>query len=95
MARGVYSFLTHRGGYCPPARPLVSIIWVLGYFLAFYFAYNQNKMFKKFELLLGLVSTIILIYLIFNPLSAYQATTHNIMERSSALVRSISNIYFD
>jgi hypothetical protein len=91
----LYSFLTHRGGYCPPARPLVAIIWVLGYFIGCYFAFNKNILFRKLEILLFTISVGILFYLLLNPLAAYQATTHNIIERSSDLVRAMSNIYVD
>lgn len=91
----VYSFLTHRGGFCPAARPLVAIIWVFGYFLAYFYEYNRSLVYRKVASILVLVSIFTLIYLIENPLAVYQATTHSITERSSDLTRAISNIYVD
>lgn len=91
----VYSFLTHRGGFCPAGRPLVAIIWVLGYFLAYFYGYNRSGVYRKVATILVLVSIFILIYLIENPMAVYQATTHNIKERTADLTRAISNVYID
>ncbi len=62
--------------------------------MAYFYGYNQNKAFRNLGIFLVLISISILIYVIYNPLVIYQATTHDVFERSSDLVRSISNLYF-
>ena len=39
------------------------------------------------------ISIAILAYLIYDPLAAYQATTHHVLERSSTLLKNASNFY--
>lgn len=90
---GVYAFLTHRGGFCPPARPLVAISWIFPIFLAFFFEYNKNTVFKYFAYLALIYSIATLAILIKYPIFSYQATTHNITDRASDYFKFLSNFY--
>jgi len=90
---GVYAFLTHRGGFCPPARPLVAISWIFSIFLAFFFEYNKNTIFKYFSYFSLIYSIATLSILIKYPSFSYQATTHNITERASDYLKFLSNFY--
>ena len=92
---GVYAFLTHRGGFCPPARPLVAIVWIFAYFLGYFYEYNKNELFRYLSYASIVISIIMLGYLVAHPMAAFQATTHNITERGSILLIAFSNFYID
>ena len=91
----VYAFLTHRGGFCPPARPLVSVAWIFAYFIGYFYEHNRSELFKTLSFFSIIISLLILAYLVANPIAAYQATTHQITERGSALLTTLSNLYVD
>lgn len=91
---GVYAFLTHRGGFCPPARPLVAISWIFPAFLAFFLAHNKNFIFKYLFYLSLVFSIFATLVFIKFPFFAYQATTHNISDRAADYFKFLSNFYF-
>ena len=89
-----YAFLTSRGAYSPPARPLVPILWVV--FIIVYEFFKETRANKRLFYLLGTISLGIFLILLFNPLFLYQPTTLGIKERASSLFVYLSNmnIYF-
>ncbi len=89
-----YAFLTSRGAYSPPARPLVPVLWIV--FIILYEFFKENRANKKLFYLLGTISLGIFLILLFNPLFLYQPTTSGVKERASALFIYLSNmnIYF-
>ncbi len=91
-----YAFNTHRGGYCPPARPLGPFIW---FFALLIYMYLKSTKFEKekrtiFSLLTSItvfVSTI----LILKPLFIYNTTTHEVTTRASQLTNYLTNSVID
>jgi len=89
----VSAFLTVRGGYAPPARLLVAIIWAPAMFLGAYLASGEKRGFAlPFRIAAGwsLLAGGILLH---NALAMYQETTQGITERSGALFTLISNLH--
>lgn len=87
-----YAFLTHRGGYCPQARPLVPVIWILMMFAVIYFKESGNQPFKKLFHYLPLYSIFVTAYQIFHPFTIYQATTSDNPHRAGLLFQQWSNL---
>ena len=87
-----YAFLTHRGGYCPQARPLVPVIWILMMFAVVYFKESRNQPFKKLFYYLPLYSIFVTVYQTFHPFTIYQATTSDNPHRAGLLFQQWSNL---
>ena len=86
-----YAFLTIRGAYSPPARPLVAVLWVL--FLILYYFVEENREYKRLFFVLLFPTYYFFLTLINNPLFLYQSTTSGIRERASAILVFMSNLY--
>ena len=82
-----YAWQTHRGGYCPPARPLMSTIWVAAPLIAFFI---QNRKEKLLVFFAGL-NAFFLSVIFFNPKAIYNSTTHEVTERASGVTEFLSN----
>ncbi len=87
-----YAFNTHRGGYCPPARPLGPFVWFFAILLYVYLRSTNFEREKRiiFSLLASItlfVSTI----LILKPLFIYNTTTHEVTTRASQLTNYLTN----
>lgn len=87
-----YAFLTHRGGYCPQARPLAPVSWMLLLFGVIYFLESENEFFKKIYKYIPLYSLGVVIFQVFHPFTLYQATTANAPARPGLLFQQWSNI---
>ncbi len=87
-----YAFLTHRGGYCPQARPLVPVTWILLMFAVIYLKESGNHPFKKLFYYLPIYSLFVTIYQVFHPFTIYQATTSDNPYRPGLLFQQWSNI---
>jgi hypothetical protein len=88
-----HGFSTVRAGYCPQARYLTPIIWTLILFVIIYYLETENKFFKKLILFLPFYSIFIAVFQLFNPLTLYQPTTHDTLNRSGLLFQQFSNLY--
>jgi len=85
-----YGWQTHRGGYCPPARPLTSAVWALavGYALFLHRTRNGNLKFT-FKFLVG-VSSGLAFLLASLPMAYYGPTTHDVANRVGLLFHKLS-----
>jgi len=87
-----YAALTHRGGHCPQARPLVPTIWFFTIFAGIFYIESNNFSLKSIFKSLPFYSIFIVIYQVFNPLTLYQTTTHDNLYRAGLLFQELSNI---
>lgn len=89
-----YSFLTHRGGASPQARPILPIFSIFPIFLSYFLEYGKGRFFRFLFLSSIIISIIFSVILLKNPLFLYQPTTHEVNERSGALFVYLSNFWF-
>jgi hypothetical protein len=87
-------YSTVRPGYCPQARYLTSVAWLLMLFSIIYYRETQNKFFKKILLYLPIYSIFVVIYQVFYPFTLYQSVTHINLNRPGLMFQQWSNIYF-
>jgi hypothetical protein len=88
-----YAFMTHRGGYCPQARPLVPVVWALLLLGVIYVVESRNELFKKIYYYVPLYSLFVVAYQIFHPLTIYQSTTTRSLHRAGLLFQQWSNFH--
>ena len=89
-----YGWQTHRGGYCPPARPLASLVWVIavGYALFIEKAKNKNLRFLFWSMFsLSLLLSVLLSSI---PYAYYGPTTHEVANRAGLLFHKLSTPLF-
>ncbi len=87
-----YAFNTHRGGYCPPARPLAPFVWLISLSIYYYIKEkNKDRFFKLLLSVLVSITLFIVVVLTIYPTLMYQTTTHEVFERSSSLSLFSSN----
>jgi len=90
----VSAFLTQRGGYAPPARPLVAVVWSMALLVGWFLAHNGRKIFAYLmDFAVGL-SVLAVWLLCQNPLALYQETTSGTTERGGALFYILSHLHF-
>ncbi len=89
-----YAFNTHRGGYCPPARPISPFTWFLSFMILLFLMENRDKNINKIFSVFLAFSLFFEAILIKYPLLMYQTTTHEITSRGSALLNFLSNSIF-
>jgi hypothetical protein len=87
-------YSTVRPGYCPQARYLTPVAWLLMLFAIIYYREAQNKFFKKMLLYLPVYSIFVMIYQVFYPFTLYQSVTHINLNRPGLMFQQWSNIYF-
>ncbi len=85
-----YGWQTHRGGYCPPARPLASGIWAFAVGLALFMQNAKRENFRFIFKGLAGVSIGVSFLLSSMPLSYYGPTTHDVANRFGLLFHKIS-----
>ena len=90
-----HGYSTVRPGFCPQARYLVPVMWVLMLYSVIYYLESENRLIKKIFLYIPFYSFFIVIFQIFNPFTLYQTTTHNYLDRGGLLFQKLSNICFD
>jgi len=87
-------YSTVRPGYCPQARYLMPVAWLLMLFTIIYYREAQNKFFKKILLYLPVYSIFVVIYQVFYPFTLYQSVTHINLSRPGLMFQQWGNIYF-
>jgi hypothetical protein len=87
-------YSTVRAGYCPQARYLTPVIWVLMLFAVVYYRETQNLTIKKWFLYLPVYSLLVVIYQVFHPFTLYQSATHLNLNRPGLMFQEWSNSYF-
>ncbi len=90
-----YAFNTHRGGYCPPARPISPFIWFLVFIVFLYLKENWNSWSKRVFTILSSFSLFLSFTILKFPLLMYQTTTHEVKTRASALFSYLRNSFLD
>lgn len=88
-----YSFLTHRGGASPQARPILPIFHIFPIYLSYFLEFGRSKFFRFLFLSSVIISLSFALILLNNPLFLYQPTTHEVNERSGALFKYLSNFW--
>ncbi len=88
-----YSFLTHRGGASPPARPILPVFFIFPVFLSYFLEFGKGRLFRFLFFFAIVISIIFSLILIKNPLFLYQPTTHDVKERNGALFTYLSNFW--
>jgi len=80
-----YAFLSHRGGQCPQARPLIPVIWALLLFIWIYLRESRNQWMQRAWRWLPLYGAGVTIFQVFYPWTLYQPTTHNVPIRAGLM----------
>jgi hypothetical protein len=91
---GTYSYLHETSGFCPPTRPLMGIIWIIGIFLAAGFKFGENRWVKSLRRDLLIASFIIALLLSLDSNVLYQGISKNLFTPSSLYLK-LSNLYID
>ncbi len=89
---GSYAMLTHRGGYCPQARPLTPVVWALALLVLFLFRHSKLRWLKR-NLAGGLIAygLFITVFQLVNPYTLYQSTTRDVQFRPGLLFQRLGN----
>lgn len=88
-------YSTVRAGYCPQARYLAPVAWVLMLFTIIYYRETTNRWFKKVVLILPIYGMMVTAYQVFYPFTLYQSVTHLNLNRPGLMFQQWSNIYID
>jgi hypothetical protein len=88
-------YSTVRAGYCPQARYLVPVAWVLMLFVIIYRKETKNKFFKKLFYYIPIYSIAVVIYQLLNPFTLYQSATHTNLNRPGLMFQQWSHIHLD
>ncbi len=88
-------YSTVRAGYCPQARYLVPVAWVLMLFVIIYRKETKNKLFKKLFYYIPIYSAVVVIYQVLNPFTLYQGATHTSLNRPGLMFQQWSNIHLN
>lgn len=90
---GLYGFSTIRGGYAPPARPLVPVLWVPALGWPAWWHSKHRAWVRTIASISVLYSLILPWYMATSPLSVYQSTNHDVLKRAGATFERLSNLY--
>ncbi|MDY0296278.1 MAG: hypothetical protein RB296_03080 [Acidobacteriota bacterium] len=85
-----YAFLTHRGGQCPQARPLIPVIWALLLFAWVYLREGRNQWLRRGWRWLPLYAAGVTVFQVIYPWTLYQPTTHNVPIRAGLMFQMLS-----
>lgn len=89
---GLYSFFTHRGGFAPPARPMLPVIWVLALGWPYWWKARHRPWVRTIASISILFSLLIPWYMATLPHSIYQSTNHDVTTRASLTYERLSNL---
>lgn len=94
------SLTRYWGGFCPPGRPLVPVIWIPALFLGWAFADGRNKAALVIRKTLVVLSFIVVFVALRNPRLLYQESLSALpgpsqYEISSRLLESLNGLLFD
>ncbi|HDP94491.1 MAG TPA: hypothetical protein ENN40_03915 [Candidatus Aminicenantes bacterium] len=85
-----YAFLSHRGGQCPQARPLIPVIWALMLFVWIYLREGPNQWMRRAWHWLPFYAAGVTVFQVIHPWTLYQPTTHNVPIRSGLMFQILS-----
>jgi hypothetical protein len=88
-------YSTVRPGYCPQARYLVPVVWVMMLFAVIYYREAPNPRFKRLFYYLPVYGILVTFYQVMNPFTLYQSATHANLNRPGLMFQQWSNIHLD
>ncbi len=94
------SFTPYWGGYCPPGRPLLPVLWVMGLFLAWAFTIVPSRAGRVIGAALLAAGLILTFFAVRNPRLLYHEGLSSLSfdrdgEMSSKFLSGLSNIAVD
>ncbi len=94
------SMTLYYAGFCPPGRPLLPVIWILGLFLAAALADERNKLAPVVRTVLLVLSLLVVIAVLPNPRLLYQDSMSFLVgpghpEMPSRLLSSLNSLLVD
>jgi len=88
-------YSTVRPGYCPQARYLAPVAWVMMLFAVIYYREAPNLSFKRLFYYLPVYGILVTLYQLMNPFTLYQSATHANLNRPGLMFQQWSNIHLD
>lgn len=88
-------YSTVRAGYCPQARYLSPVVWVLMLFAVIYYKETRNKRVKQWFFYLPVYGLLVSLYQVLHPFTLYQSATHANLNRPGLMFQHWSNIHVD
>lgn len=88
-------YSTVRAGYCPQARYLSPVVWVLMLFAVIYYKETPNKPVKQWFFYLPVYGLLVTLYQVLHPFTLYQSATHANLNRPGLMFQQWSNIHVD
>jgi hypothetical protein len=98
LAYGMFSAYYYWGGYCPPARPMIPILWILALFVAIALAQNRTAARAAVIHLSSALSFLVVWAGLKNPWILYNediSSDYTGKAIGSGLFQSISNTFID
>jgi hypothetical protein len=98
LAYGMFSAYYYWGGYCPPARPLIPVLWILALFTAFSLAQNRTGIRSAVIHVSTALSFLVVWAGLKNPWILYNediSSDYTGKVIGSGLFQSISNVFID
>ncbi len=89
---GLYSFMTIRGGFCPPARPLLPVAWVMALGWVYWWNSKHRDWVRTVATLSIVYSLLMPWFMLTMPESIYQSTNHDTPIRASLTFERLSNL---
>jgi len=94
------SFTYYWGGYCPPGRPLLPVLWILALFMAGAFAYSRGRTSLVIRGILVAVSSLIAFVFLRNPRLLYHESLSSLglyspRELFSNFLTRYNNLFVD
>lgn len=90
-----HAFSTIRAGYCPQGRYLAPAAWALMLFAVIYYREGRQRRLRGAFLALPAYSLFVSAAQALAPLTLYQPTTHDTLQRAGALFQGWSNQFVD
>ena len=88
-----YGFFTHRQGYSPQGRVLLTVSWVAAIAVGYFLAHNRKPFFTGAFRLAAFAGLSLVVVMLFHPSFLYQPTTHDFTERPGDLFIFLGNMH--
>ncbi|MDH4198213.1 MAG: hypothetical protein OEW05_12430, partial [Candidatus Aminicenantes bacterium] len=87
-----YAFFTHRQGFSPQGRVLMSLVWTGAIAVGYFLAHTEKRTFRTAFWVAAAAGVVIAVILLTHPTFLYQPTTHEYTERPGDLWVWLSNV---
>lgn len=88
-------YSTVRAGYCPQARYLAPVSWIMMMLAIIYYRETRNYRLKRLMLYIPLYAIFVTIYQVLEPFTLYESATHTNINRPALMFLQWSNIHLD